>query len=194
MIVAPGDAGCRWEGEFMLASSDGPLVEAMDLAMLDLDGVVYVGRQAVPGAPEHLAHARAAGMRLAFVTNNAARPPAAVAAHLTELGIAAEPDEVITSAQAAAHYLADRLPSGAAVLVVGTTGLHEALRERGLRPVASADDDPAAVAQGYSPGLDWRQLAEGVLLSYRCAGEARAHDGDQAHEAQGFWFGHPEIL
>ena len=52
-------------------------------------------------------------MRLAFVTNNAARPPSAVAEHLTELGVPAEPEEVITSAQAAAHYLADRLPAGA---------------------------------------------------------------------------------
>ena len=43
--------------------------------MLDLDGVVYVGPDAVPGAPEHVAAARAAGMRVAFITNNASRPP-----------------------------------------------------------------------------------------------------------------------
>ncbi len=78
--------------------------------------------------------ARADGMRLAFVTNNAARPPAAVAEHLTELGVPAEPAEVTTSSQAAAHYLAERLPAGAKVLVVGTVGLIEALRERGLHP------------------------------------------------------------
>jgi HAD superfamily hydrolase (TIGR01450 family) len=106
-------------------------------------------------------------MRLAFVTNNAARPAAAVATHLTELGIAAEPAEVVTSAQAAAHYLADRLPAGAAVLVVGTTGLEEALRERGLVPVATAGDEVAAVVQGYSPELSWRQLAEGAVAINR---------------------------
>jgi HAD superfamily hydrolase (TIGR01450 family) len=106
-------------------------------------------------------------MRLAFVTNNAARPPAAVAAHLSELGIPAAADEVITSAQAAAHYLAERLPAASPVLVVGTTGLVEALRERGLRPVFSADEQPAAVVQGYSPELDWRQLAEGAVAIRR---------------------------
>ena len=102
-------------------------------------------------------------MRLAFVTNNAARPPSAVVAHLIELGIPAEVEEVITSAQTAAHYLARRLAPGSPVLVVGTTGLTEALQEHGLTPVFSADDRPLAVVQGYSPELDWRQLAEGAI-------------------------------
>src|SRR5664279_2604119 len=97
-----------------------------DVALLDLDGVVYVGPHSVPAAPEALGCARAAGMRLAFVTNNAARPPVVVAHHLTELGIPAQSEEIITSSHAAAHYLSDLLPSGSAVLVVGTTGLVEA--------------------------------------------------------------------
>lgn len=150
-----------------LTASRRTLATRYDVALLDLDGVVYVGKHAVDGVPDALARAREAGLRLAFVTNNAARPPEAVAEHLRALGIPAEPAEVITSSQAAAHYLADRLPTGAAVLVVGTTGLVEALRERGLTPVSSADDDPAAVVQGYSPDLDWKQLAEGAVAIRR---------------------------
>jgi len=150
-----------------LASSARPLAEVYDVALLDLDGVVYIGTDAVPGAPEALAAARTAGLRLAFVTNNAARTPAVVAQHLTDLGIEASPDEVVNSAQAAAHYLSDHLPSAAKVLVVGTTGLEEALRERGLVPVSHADDDVAAVVQGYSPDLSWRQLAEGAVAINR---------------------------
>jgi ribonucleotide monophosphatase NagD (HAD superfamily) len=73
----------------------------------------------------------------------------------------------VTSAQAAAHHLALRLPVGAPVLVVGTTGLHEALTERGLTPVTSADDEPQAIVQGYSPELTWRQLAEGAVAINR---------------------------
>ena len=84
-----------------LGSSTEPLDRRYDLAMLDLDGVVYVGSDAVPGAPEHVAAARAAGMRVAFITNNASRPPEAVAEHLRELGVEAGPDDVVTSAQAA---------------------------------------------------------------------------------------------
>ncbi|MGN6606597.1 MAG: HAD-IIA family hydrolase [Jatrophihabitans sp.] len=150
-----------------LRASDRPLSERYDVALLDLDGVVYVGPDAVPTAPDALTAARAAGMRLGFVTNNAARPPQAVAEHLSRLGIRAAADEVVTSAQAAAHHLADQLPAGARVLVVGTTGLWEALRERGLTPVGTADGEVAAVVQGYSPDLDWKQLAEGSVAIRR---------------------------
>ncbi len=150
-----------------LRSSDVPLAEIYDVALLDLDGVVYVGPDAVPGAPSALQQCRERGMRLAFVTNNAARTPQAVAAQLSRLGIRAVSGEVVTSAQAAAHYLADRLPAAAPVLVVGTTGLIEALRERGLVPVDSADAKPVAVVQGYSPDLDWSLLAEGCVAINR---------------------------
>ena len=152
-----------------LRSSAAVLAEQYDVALLDLDGVVYIGAHAVDGAAEALARARALGMRLAFVTNNAARPPSDVARHLRELHIDALSDEVITSAQAAAGYLADRLEPGARVLVVGTTGLVEALTERGLQPVFSADDAPVAVVQGYSPTLEWKQLAEGCVAINRGA-------------------------
>ena len=57
----------------MLKECGAPLWAEYDLAMLDLDGVVYVGAHAVPGAPEHLDRARRAGMQLAYVTNNASR-------------------------------------------------------------------------------------------------------------------------
>lgn len=146
-----------------LLSSDTSLAAAHDVALLDLDGVVYVGRQAVPGAPEALSRAREAGMRLAFVTNNAARPPQVVAEHLTELAIAAEAAEVITSAQAAARYLAEHLPTGARVLVLGTTGLYEALAEQDLQPTDRWAEGVAAVVQGYSPEMNWALLAEGAV-------------------------------
>jgi HAD superfamily hydrolase (TIGR01457 family) len=136
------------------------LVRAYDVALLDLDGVVYTGARAVPHAVDVLTEARRRGMALAFVTNNAARTPKAVAEHLVELGVAAEPEDVVTSAQAAARVVAERVPEGASVLVVGGEGLEVALRERGLRPVRSAEDGPAAVIQGYAANVDWRQLAE----------------------------------
>jgi HAD superfamily hydrolase (TIGR01450 family) len=150
-----------------MLDSPEPLASRYDVALLDLDGVVYIGSDEVPGAASGLAAARERGMRLAFVTNNASRPPAAVAAHLAEMGVPATPAEVITSAQAAAHYLAERLPRGARVLVLGTTGLVEALTECGLVPVSSAEAGPDAVVQGYSPDADWRMLAEGAVAIRR---------------------------
>src|SRR3954449_3322252 len=103
-----------------LRGSDRPLTDLYDVALLDLDGVVYVGPDAVPGVPGALSAARRAGMRLAFVTNNAARPPDVVARHLTDLGVSAEPHEVVTSSQAAARYLADPLPRAAGSSIDGS--------------------------------------------------------------------------
>jgi len=144
------------------ASAD-PLDAAYDVALLDLDGVVYLGGTPIPGAAEALRKADAAGMRLAYVTNNAFRTPAAIAALLTSFGVPATQEDVVTSAQAAARLLADRLPPGAPVLVIGGSGLRMALRERGLRPVSTAIDKPQAVVQGYAPDISYPMLAEGGL-------------------------------
>lgn len=140
-----------------------PLREQHDVLLLDLDGVVYVGDGVVPRADEALAAARAAGARLCFVTNNASRTARSVADHLTRIGVPAEPDDVVTSAQAAAAVLAEQLPSAARVLVIGGEGLRAAVGAVGLVAVTSADDDPAAVVQGFAPETDWRMLLEACV-------------------------------
>jgi glycerol 3-phosphatase-2 len=147
----------------MLGSTERPLCEAYDLAMLDLDGVVYVGGDAVPAAPSHLAEVRRCGMRVAFITNNAARPPARVAEHLRELGVEAEPEDVVTSAQAAARVLAERLGAGARVVLLGAEGLREALEQQGLVPVPVSDEDAAAVVSGYGPDIRWRDIMRAAV-------------------------------
>ncbi|MFD7492775.1 HAD hydrolase-like protein [Streptomyces sp. NPDC059832] len=150
------------------SGSSTALNEAYDTALLDLDGVVYAGGHAIVHAVDALGAARDGGMHLAYVTNNALRTPAAVAGHLTELGVPAEPADVITSAQAVARLMADQLPAGARVLVVGGEGLRVALRERGLVPVESADDEPVAVAQGYGgPDMAWGRFAEAAYAIAR---------------------------
>ncbi|MFF1356865.1 HAD hydrolase-like protein [Streptomyces sp. NPDC058297] len=141
--------------------SERALNEAYDTALLDLDGVVYAGGDAIAHAPESLAVARRAGMGLAYVTNNALRTPDAVAEHLTELGIPTDAADVITSAQAVARLISEQVPDGSRVLVIGGEGLRVALRERGLEPVDSADDEPVAVVQGYGgPDMAWGRFAE----------------------------------
>ncbi len=145
-----------------LQGADRPLAEVYDVALFDLDGVVYLGPSAVPGAPEHMAELRSRSVRILYVTNNASRPPEAVVEHLDRLGIPSVVEDVVTSAQAAAGMVAERVPKGSSVLVVGGEGLNVALRERGLVPVAKATDAPVAVVQGFHPDLSWRQLAEGA--------------------------------
>ena len=145
-----------------LRSTESALCNLYDLAVVDLDGTVYVGRDPVPGAVQALADLRARHGRVAFVTNNASRTPEEVAEQLSALGVAAGPDDVVTSAQAAARLLADRFPAGSPVLVVGGAGLRSALDAVGLVPVASLAAGPVAVVQGWTPELDWSLLAEGA--------------------------------
>jgi len=139
------------------------LLDAYDAVLLDLDGTVFRGTEAVPGAPETVQRIRDANKAVRFVTNNASRSPIEVADHLAELGIPVTPDEVRTSAQAAAAVLRDRLAPGTTVLVVGTEALADEVRLVGLRPTNTASPEVAAVVQGLSRDVGWRELSEAVL-------------------------------
>ncbi|MBD8608006.1 HAD-IIA family hydrolase [Aeromicrobium sp. CFBP 8757] len=144
-----------------LGSTTRSLSTSYDLAMLDLDGVVYRGADAIAGAAEALVAARGEGLRLAYITNNASRTADTVAQKLRDMRMPdVSDDDVVTSAQAVAHLMADALPAGAAVLVVGGEGLTVPLEQRGLRCVTSLDDGPVAVVQGFHADIGWHDLAE----------------------------------
>ncbi|QZH68779.1 HAD-IIA family hydrolase [Mycolicibacterium farcinogenes] len=136
------------------------LARQHDCLLLDLDGTVFRGHQPTVGALESLAGLDA---RVLYVTNNASRAPEQVAEHLRELGFTAASDDVVTSAQSAAHLLAAHLPSGSTVLVVGTDALAAEVRNAGLNPVRTFDESPVAVVQGHSPDTAWPNLAEAAL-------------------------------
>jgi glycerol 3-phosphatase-2 len=145
------------------------VIDSYDAVLFDLDGVIYLGPIAVPGAAEGIAELHDRGTKIGFVTNNAARPPVAVADHLVELGIPATAADVVTSAQAAAHLLINRFGAGARILAVGGEGVTVALSEAGLVPVHSADDHPVAVIQGYGFDLKWQELNEAAIAIHNGA-------------------------
>ena len=136
------------------------LVQQHDCLLLDLDGTVFRGHEPTEGAIEAL---ETADTRTLFVTNNASRAAEEVAEHLRELGFTATADDVVTSAQSAAGLLAQQLPPGAKVLVVGTDALAGEVAAVGLQPVRLFADDPVAVVQGHSTTTDWPILAEAAL-------------------------------
>ncbi len=162
------------------ALRDSPPVRPLtdyDAWLLDLDGVVYRGQRAVPGAVPALTAARNLGLPLVYVTNNAARTPAEVAGHLTALGAPAVADDVLTSAQAGAALLAELLRAAGTdqwtVLALGGPGVPHALAEVGLTPLLAADaqllveavgrqrglQGVSGVLQGYGPLVSWQHLA-----------------------------------
>ncbi len=138
------------------------LLARHDVLLADLDGTLYRGAGAVPGAVEAVLGAAARGVRTVFVTNNASRRPADVVAHLTELGFPAAVADVVTSAQAAAAMLAEQLAPASAVFVVGTDALAAEVDGVGLTVTRRAND-AVAVVQGHSPDTGWHDLAEATV-------------------------------
>jgi HAD superfamily hydrolase (TIGR01450 family) len=139
------------------------LVDAYDLVIFDLDGVVYLIDKPIAGAAEAVERLRADGTAVAYATNNASRRAADVAALLTGMGVPAAAGEVLTSAGASATMLARDLPAGSPVLVVGAEALRAEVRDAGLTPVERFEDEPVAVVQGYGPEVGWAVLAEAAL-------------------------------
>ena len=140
------------------------LVQGFDGIVCDLDGVVYRGKDAVPHAVQSLRSALSAGVRVVYATNNASRTPAEVASHLDQLGLSVTGADVVTSAQAGAHHVAERCGPGSRVLAVGGPGVSLALKEAGLVavpvPAGRPVDTVAAVLQGYGAHVAWTDLAE----------------------------------
>ncbi|MFT3942769.1 MAG: HAD-IIA family hydrolase [Ancrocorticia sp.] len=139
------------------------LVSRFDVGLFDLDGVCYLGAEAVAYAPESIRKAMDGGMRAAYVTNNASRTPESVAQQLVDLGIPATGDSIINSAQVGARLLRENVAEGAKVLVLGTQALRDEVTKVGLVVVESADDKPDAVIQGFYPEANWASLSEGAL-------------------------------
>lgn len=133
------------------------LTDRHDALLLDLDGTLYRGPDPVEGAVDVL---RDCSSSLWYVTNNASRTPAAVAEHLRDLGFHAPDETVVTSSQAAARLLADLVPAGSTVLIVGTDALAAEVEAVGLRTTRSAEPTPDAVVQGHSPTTAWADIAE----------------------------------
>ncbi|GAA4615021.1 HAD-IIA family hydrolase [Saccharopolyspora hordei] len=139
------------------------LLDGHDVVLFDLDGTVYRGGELVPGALEAVREVHRRGVQVRYVTNNASKPDQAVVDHLAGLGLTAERAEVSTSAQAGAAVLAEKLPAGSRVLVVGSAALVSEVDRVGLVPVSDFADDPVAVVQGLSTEIAYRDLAEACL-------------------------------
>ena len=124
--------------------------------LLDLDGTVYLGEAEVPGASDFVRYCGRRGLRCLFVTNRANRPPDVVRDQLRGYGVPCETEDVLTSAQATAKYLA----KGSAYMI-GEEGMEQALREQGIR---ITDQNPDAVVVSYDRQFCYDKLATACRL------------------------------
>ena len=147
----------------VLVRVSNSLLDGVDTILADLDGVIYKGAGAIEFAVESINAAIASGVRVGYITNNASRTDASVAEHLSGLGLAVAPEDVVTSPQAAMRLLAELVPAGSTILVVGGEGLTVELEKNGFVVTRSALDNPAAVIQGFAPTVGWEHLAEAAF-------------------------------
>lgn len=142
------------------------LLSNYDALLLDLDGTVWEGGRAIPGAVDVI---NSCGLPSVYITNNASRAPQDVASKLEGIGLTVEPAQVLTSAQAAITMAKDNVQTGAKVLIVGADSFRDLARDAGFTVVTSADDEPEAVLQGFDPSVDWAMLTEAALSIQRGA-------------------------
>ena len=141
----------RLAGRRRLLQRSACETDAVRFVLCDLDGVVWLARQAIAGAPDAIARLRASGRRVLFVTNNSFSVVAEQEQALAAIGIPAVGD-VVTSSQAAAFLI----EPGETVLVCGGPGVVEAVQARGARPVSTGDAD--AVVVGFHRDFDYERL------------------------------------
>jgi len=127
--------------------------------LLDLDGTVYLGDQALPGVPEAVARLRARGARVLFLSNKPLDPPEAYAHKLARLGIPASPNDVLSSPTVLAERLRREAPR-ARCFVIGEGVVRSALRRAGLELVGEPPADYVVVS--WDRQFHYRQLAQAL--------------------------------
>lgn len=135
-----------------------PLCDDYDGFLVDLDGVVWIGRDPIPGSAEALAALLAQGKELCFVTNNPSRPPQRYAERLREMGVEVGPERVVTAGMVVAR-LAGEAADGGGAFVLGATALKEMVAAAGpslLEGEAGREAD-VVVVSGHR-GFDYEEL------------------------------------
>lgn len=141
--------------------------------ILDMDGVLWRGNTPMPGLVDFFAALRGAGIGFILATNNATKTAAMYTERLARFGVDVPPEQILTSAEATASYLAGEFPPGAPAYVVGAKGLHDAITAQGFRIVTPQEvrdgGEAAFVVVGFSPHANYEELAMGALLVHRGA-------------------------
>ncbi len=153
------------------------LADQFDGLLVDLDGVIWIGREMVPGSAEALRALLAAGKEIVFVTNNSGKPAAAYVERLGEAGIAVADNRVVTAGVATAELAAERCPGGGA-FVIGATAFHETVAARGLKLLKgeTGREADAVLVSGHR-GFDYEELLTATSALQRGAALfATSHD------------------
>ena len=178
-----------------MSSTLSPLLRGYDQVILDLDGCVWVGEDAVDGSVEAIATLRAAGKRVAFATNNSWQPGEDHVARLWRLGVQASLGDVVTVGGAVQHLLAGTR-TGQTVFVIGSQALLRHVEEAGLKVVNGTDraSNADVVVIGGTDQVDYDALRSASLSVHRGADLLATGRDPTLPTADGPWPGTGAIL
>ena len=172
-----------------------PLARRYDQFILDLDGCVWLGPEAVPGAPEAVAALREAGKRLAFATNNSRSGTEDYVARLWGMGIQASLADVVTAGGAMQHLLADAF-TGRTAFVIGTSAMYRHVTDAGLKVMNGTDLASRAevVVLAGSDDLSFDDLCVATLAVRRGAEFLTTSRDPTYPQPEGLWPGTGAIV
>lgn len=131
--------------------------------LIDMDGVIYSGKELIPGSDKFIEKLQKKGIPFLFLTNNSQRSRRDVVNKLAGLGIEAEEKNVFTSAMATSRFLARQKPHGTAY-VLGEGGLLTSLHKQGYSLVTQ-DPDFVVVGEGRNFTLEMVNDAVDMILA-----------------------------
>ncbi len=133
--------------------------------ILDMDGVVWKGDTPIGDLPSIFNRIQARGLKFVFATNNSTKTSEEYVARLKGFGVEAEPWQVVTSSQSAAHAIAQKFPPGTKVFMIGEDGLRLPLEQKGFEivPVENATQSQVVV-MGFDRGITFQKASEAALL------------------------------
>jgi 4-nitrophenyl phosphatase len=137
------------------------LTPAIKALILDMDGVIWRDNEAIGSLPEIFASIHQRGLKFVFATNNGTKTVEQYQQKLQEMGVSAEPDQIINSAITVASMLSQLYPQGGPVFIIGENGLIEALKERGFY---HSENAPQVVVAGIDRGITYEKLSQATLL------------------------------
>jgi glycerol 3-phosphatase-2 len=141
------------------------LADDFDGLLIDLDGVVWIGREPVPGAPETLRALLEAGKQIVFVTNNPGKPPSAYAERLQSLGVEVSEEQIVSAGMVVARLAGEAAGPGGSAFVIGGAPLKEMVAAAGAKLLEGEDGREAdvVVVSGH------RDFDYGELLTAKLA-------------------------
>jgi glycerol-1-phosphatase len=172
-----------------------PAIDAYDGFLIDLDGVVWTGRDPVPGSPEALATMLAAGKEVIFVTNNPTKLPVEYAERLRGMGVEVGPERIVTAGITVARLAAEAAGPGGGALVLGREPLRQLVEGEGLRLVGfeAPTEADVVVVSGWRDFTYMTLLGAKQALDNGAALVATSHDATMPMPG-GEWPGTGAIL